>query len=95
MPNPALTVGGTPLYPTGGLLDPSRPVYRPNDGSAGLLTQPNMDNLINNFAGGILNKENVAVIGIDDVEAGEIDWHPGPRKSVASNQVIGRQWSRD
>jgi hypothetical protein len=55
MPNPALTVGGTPLYPTGGLLDPSRPVYRPNDGSAGLLTQPKMDNLINNFAGGILN----------------------------------------
>jgi hypothetical protein len=43
MPNPALTVGGTPLYPTGGLLDPSRPVYRPNDGSAGLLTQPKMD----------------------------------------------------
>lgn len=55
MPTPALTVGGTPLYPQGGLLDQSRPVYRPEYGNAGLLNQPQMDNLVSNFAGGLLN----------------------------------------
>jgi hypothetical protein len=55
MPSPALTVGGTPLYPQAGLLDTSRPVYRPEYGNAGLLSQPKMDNLVRNFAGGLLN----------------------------------------
>jgi uncharacterized membrane protein YgcG len=55
MPTPALTVGGTPLYPQAGLLDSTRPVYRPVYGNAGLLSQPKMDNLISNFAGGLLN----------------------------------------
>lgn len=55
MPTPALTVGGTPLYPQGGLLDQSRPVYRPEYGNAGLLNQPDMNNLVSKFAGGLLN----------------------------------------
>lgn len=54
MATPAYTVGGTPLYQAGGLLDQSRPVYRPQAGNAGLLDQPKMDNLIRNFAGGLL-----------------------------------------
>lgn len=56
MPNPALTVGGTPLYPMGGLLDPSLPVYRPEYGGGGLLNDgQDFANLRRDFAGGILN----------------------------------------
>lgn len=55
MANPALTVGGAPLYPMGGVLDPSRPVYRPEMGSSGLLSTDDWNNLVRDFAGGLLN----------------------------------------
>lgn len=54
--NPALTVGGTPLYPMGGLLDQSQPIYRPMYGGSGLLDDGNdFKNLRRDFAGGLLN----------------------------------------
>lgn len=56
MQNPALTAGGTPLYPMGGLLNPSLPVYRPVYGGGGLLDEGrDFQHLRNNFAGGLLN----------------------------------------
>lgn len=56
MPSPAMTVGGTPLYPQGGLLDPNLPVYRPMYGGGGLLNGgEDFQYLRNNFAGGLLN----------------------------------------
>jgi len=38
-----------------GLLDPNRPVYRPAYGTSGLLDSGDMDNLVRDFAGGLLN----------------------------------------
>jgi len=55
MASPALTVGGTSLYQQSGLLDPSRPVYRPEMGSSGLLSAGDWNNLVRDFAGGLLN----------------------------------------
>jgi len=49
------SVNGTPLYPVQGLLDPNRYVYRPEMGNSGLLDDKQYGNLIQNFAGGLLN----------------------------------------
>lgn len=55
VPNQQITVGGNTLYPTQGLLDPNRDVYRPVQGTSGLLSSGEMDNLVRDFAGGLLN----------------------------------------
>jgi hypothetical protein len=55
VPNQQINVGGNTLYPVQGLLDPTRDVYRPAYGQSGLLDTGAMDNLVRDFAGGLLN----------------------------------------
>jgi hypothetical protein len=54
VPNQQINVGGNTLYPVQGLLDPTRDVYRPAYGQSGLLDTGAMDNLVRDFAGGLL-----------------------------------------
>jgi len=58
--DPALTVGGQPLYPMAGQMMPGVPVYRPERGDLDALfgsgqAQDDARTSINNIAGGILN----------------------------------------
>jgi hypothetical protein len=101
MPNPALTVGGTPLYPQAGLLDSTRPVYRPEYGNSGLLSQPKMDNLIRNFAGGLLNGYQVGSTPDANgryftpiAPSGVYTTNPGDATTVTDNRAPGAVSSR-
>lgn len=54
--NPAMTIGGFPLYPMAGTADPSLPIYRPEYGGGGLLNDGrDFQDVRRNFAGGLLN----------------------------------------
>lgn len=55
VPNQQINVGGNTLYPTQGLLNPNMPIIRPEYGQSGLLDTGDMDNLVRDFAGGLLN----------------------------------------
>jgi hypothetical protein len=55
VPNQQINVGGNTLYPTQGLLNPNLPIIRPEYGQSGLLDPGEMDNLVRDFAGGLLN----------------------------------------
>lgn len=55
VPNQQINVGGNTLYPTQGLLNPNMPIIRPEYGQSGLLDTGEMDNLVRDFAGGLLN----------------------------------------
>ena len=54
--NPSMTIGGTPLYPMAGTVNPDLPIYRPEYGGGGLLNDGrDFQNLRRTFAGGLLN----------------------------------------
>ena len=54
--NPSMTIGGFPLYPMAGTVDPSLPIYRPEYGGGGLLNDGrDFEDVRQNFAGGLLN----------------------------------------
>lgn len=56
MANPAMSVGGVPLYPMAGGLLSGTPVIRPAYGGAGLLNDgEDFADVRKNFAGGLLN----------------------------------------